>query len=99
MIPVHLYGHPADMKPIATISRRHGLRVITDACQAHGAEYEGRRVGSLGDVAAFSFYFSKNLGAYGEAGMVVTNDRGIATKVQMLRNHGSMSCWQSKETS
>jgi len=89
VIPVHLYGRPADMAPIVKIAKRHGLRVIEDACQAHGAEYEGRRAGSLGDVAAFSFYCSKNLGAYGEAGIVVTNDRAIATTVQMLRNHGS----------
>jgi dTDP-4-amino-4,6-dideoxygalactose transaminase len=94
VIPVHLYGHPADMAPVLKIAKRHGLRVIEDACQAHGAEYEGRRAGSLGDVAAFSFYYAKNLGAYGEAGMVVTKDRAIATKVQMLRNHGSMERYQ-----
>ncbi|MCH7579281.1 MAG: DegT/DnrJ/EryC1/StrS family aminotransferase [Chloroflexi bacterium] len=89
IVPVHLYGQPADMKPILKIARRHGLRVIEDACQAHGAEYDGRRVGGIGDAAAFSFYCAKNLGAYGEAGMVVTNDRQVATSVQMLRNHGS----------
>ena len=89
VIPVHLYGHPADMNRINKVAKAHGLRVIEDACQAHGAEYDGRRAGSLGDAAAFSFYCSKNLGAYGEAGMVVTNDRAIATEIQMLRNHGS----------
>ena len=89
IIPVHLYGHPADMSPLLAIARKHGLCVIEDACQAHGAEYRDARVGSLGDAAAFSFYYSKNLGAYGEGGMVVTKDREIATKVQLLRNHGA----------
>jgi dTDP-4-amino-4,6-dideoxygalactose transaminase len=89
IVPVHLYGHPADMDPIIAIGRRHGLSIVEDACQAHGAEYKGVRIGSFGDAAAFSFYYSKNLGAYGEGGMVVTKDREIATKVQMLRNHGS----------
>lgn len=89
IVPVHLYGQPADMKPILKIARKHGLRVIEDACQAHGAEYDGRRVGGIGDAAAFSFYCAKNLGAYGEAGMVVTNDREVAKSVQILRNHGS----------
>jgi dTDP-4-amino-4,6-dideoxygalactose transaminase len=88
IVPVHLYGQPADMDPIIAISRKHGLAVVEDACQAHGAEYKGAKAGSLGDVAAFSFYYSKNLGAYGEGGMVVTKDREIATQVQMLRNHG-----------
>jgi dTDP-4-amino-4,6-dideoxygalactose transaminase len=94
VIPVHLYGQPADMDPIMAICRRHGLSVVEDACQAHGAEYKGARAGSLGDAAAFSFYFSKNLGAYGEGGMVVTNDRDTATNVQMLRNHGSKEKYQ-----
>jgi len=94
VVPVHLYGHPADMDPIIAISRGHGLSVVEDACQAHGAEYKGVRIGSLGDAAAFSFYYSKNLGAYGEGGMVVTKDREIATKVQMLRNHGSKERYQ-----
>lgn len=89
IVPVHLYGHPADMRPIISIARRYSLTVIEDACQAHGAEYDGQRAGSLGDAAVFSFYYSKNLGAYGEGGIVVTNHRDIATKVQMLRNHGS----------
>jgi dTDP-4-amino-4,6-dideoxygalactose transaminase len=88
IVPVHLYGQPVDMDPIIAISRKHGLAVVEDACQAHGAEYKGAKAGSLGDAAAFSFYYSKNLGAYGEGGMVVTKDREIATSVQMLRNHG-----------
>lgn len=89
IVPVHLYGHPVDMDPIIEISRRYGLSVVEDACQAHGAEYKGVKAGSLGDAAAFSFYYSKNLGAYGEGGMVVTKDWEIATRVQMLRNHGT----------
>jgi dTDP-4-amino-4,6-dideoxygalactose transaminase len=88
ILPVHLYGHPADMDRIMTFARRHNLRVIEDACQAHGAEYKGAKVGTIGDVGAFSFYCSKNLGAYGEGGMVVTKDREIAAQVQMLRDHG-----------
>lgn len=88
IIPVHLYGQPADMDPILAIARKHGLRVIEDACQAHGARYKGRRTGSLGDAAAFSFYPSKNLGAYGDGGMVVTNDAHVADQVRLLRNLG-----------
>jgi len=89
IIPVHLYGQPADMDPIMAIAKRHGLWVIEDACQAHGARYKGRRTGGVGHMAAYSFYFSKNLGAYGEGGMVTTNDDELAHKVQMLRDHGS----------
>jgi len=89
IMPVHIYGHPADMDPILEIAERHGLAVIEDACQAHGAGYKDRTVGSIGAAAAFSFYFSKNLGAYGEAGMVVTNGDEIAESVRMLRDHGS----------
>lgn len=89
ILPVHLYGQPADMDPILDIARTHGLKVIEDACQAHGARYKGRPTGSLGDAAAFSFYVSKNLGAYGEGGMVTTNDEDIARRVRMLRDHGS----------
>lgn len=91
VIPVHLYGHPAEMDPINAIARRHGLRVFEDAAQAHGAEYEGRRIGSLADAAAFSFYFTKNLGTYGEAGAVTTDDEGIAQALRELRNHGETS--------
>ncbi len=89
ILPVHLYGQTADMDPILDIASRHHLRVIEDACQAHGARYKGRRAGSLGDAAAFSFYFSKNLGAYGEGGFISTKDPEIARRVRMLRDHGS----------
>ena len=89
ILPVHLYGQCADMDPILEIARRHGLVVIEDACQAHGATYKGRKAGSLGTLAAFSFYFSKNLGAYGEGGMVTTNDPALAHRVRMMRDHGS----------
>lgn len=89
IIPVHLYGQPADLGPIFEIARRHGLIVIEDAAQAHGAEYEGRRVGPLGLAGCFSFYPSKNLGAYGEAGAIVTNDEELAQRARLLRDHGS----------
>lgn len=88
IIPVHLYGQPADMDPIMRLAGKYGLVVIEDACQAHGACYKGKRVGSLGHAAAFSFYPGKNLGAYGDGGMVVTNDRQVATRLEMLRNYG-----------
>jgi dTDP-4-amino-4,6-dideoxygalactose transaminase len=88
IIPVHLYGQPADMDPILELARRHGLIVIEDACQAHGARYKGKRAGSLGHAAAFSFYPAKNLGAYGDGGMVVTNDAETADTIRMLRNYG-----------
>jgi len=89
ILPVHLYGQPADMDPILAIARKRGLVVIEDACQAHGAEYKGRRVGSLGDFGCFSFYPGKNLGAYGEGGMVTTNDAEYARKIRMLRDWGA----------
>ena len=88
IIPVHLYGHPAYMDRIQEIAERHRLVVIEDACQAHGARYRGRRVGSWSHASAFSFYPGKNLGAYGDGGMVVTNDQRIAQRVEMLRNYG-----------
>jgi dTDP-4-amino-4,6-dideoxygalactose transaminase len=88
IIPVHLYGQPADMTPIKKIAERHGLLIVEDAAQAHGAEYHGQRVGTIGDVACFSFYPGKNLGAYGDAGAIVTNRADIAEKVFILRNHG-----------
>jgi dTDP-4-amino-4,6-dideoxygalactose transaminase len=88
IMPVHLHGGPADMEPILRIARRHGLRVIEDAAQAHGARYGGRRVGSCGDLGCFSFYPGKNLGAYGEAGMVVTDDESLAREIAMLRDWG-----------
>ena len=89
IIPVHLYGQPAEMETIREIALRRGLKVIEDAAQAHGAAYQGKRAGNLGDAAAFSFYPSKNLGAFGDAGAVVTNDDGIADRVRVLRNYGS----------
>lgn len=89
IMPVHLYGQPADMDAIMDIAEHHNLWVIEDACQAHGARYDGRRAGGLGDIAAFSFYFSKNLGAYGEGGIVTTNNDELAQKVRLLRDHGS----------
>lgn len=89
IIPVHLYGHPADMDAIMAIAKAHQLRVIEDACQAHGASIDGRRAGSLGDIGCFSFYYSKNLGAYGEGGAVTTSDPEVAERVRLYRDHGS----------
>src|ERR1700716_2203680 len=94
VLPVHLYGHPAHMDPIRQLADKHGLVVIEDACQAHGARYKGRRAGSLGHAAAFSFYPGKNLGAYGDGGMVVTNDRAVAKRLEMLRNYGQKEKYQ-----
>ena len=88
IMPVHLYGQPVDMDPIMAIARKHGLYVFEDAAQGSGARYKGRRVGSLGHAAAFSFYPGKNLGAYGDGGMVVTDDAEVAEKVRLLRNIG-----------
>lgn len=88
IIPVHLFGQMADMDPIMSIARSNGIAVLEDACQAHGAEYKGRRAGSIGDAGCFSFYPGKNLGAYGEAGAVVTGDQQLADKIRMLRDHG-----------
>lgn len=90
IIAVHLYGQPADMDEINEVANRHGIKVIEDAAQAHGALYKGRRVGSLGDAAAFSFYPGKNLGAFGDGGAIVTNDEELAQKVRMLGNYGSI---------
>jgi dTDP-4-amino-4,6-dideoxygalactose transaminase len=90
IIPVHLFGQPADMDPILEIARTHGLFVIEDAAQAHGAEYKGRRVGSLGDAGCFSFYPGKNLGALGEAGAVVSNNDELQEKIRILRDHGQI---------
>jgi dTDP-4-amino-4,6-dideoxygalactose transaminase len=94
IIPVHLYGHPAEMQPILDIAHNHGLRVIEDASQAHGATYFGKRVGSFGDIGCFSLYYSKNLGAYGEAGICVTNNNELAESLRMLRDHGSRMRYQ-----
>ena len=89
IIPVHLYGQPADMDPILSIAKAHGLVVIEDAAQAHGAEYKGRRAGSMGDMGCFSFYPGKNLGACGEGGMVVTKDPELTRTLRMLRDWGA----------
>jgi dTDP-4-amino-4,6-dideoxygalactose transaminase len=89
VIPVHLYGLPVDMDPIQALAHKHGIRVIEDSAQAHGSKYKGRRTGTLGDIAAFSFYPGKCLGAFGDAGAVVTNDDTIADKARTLRNYGS----------
>jgi dTDP-4-amino-4,6-dideoxygalactose transaminase len=94
IIPVHLYGQPADMDAINAIANRHNIPVIEDSCQAHGARYKGRRAGSLGRAACFSFYPSKNLGACGEGGAVTTNDPELAKKVRMLRDHGSVKKYE-----
>jgi dTDP-4-amino-4,6-dideoxygalactose transaminase len=88
IIPVHLFGQPADMDPIMSIAGKYGLYVIEDACQAHGAEYKGKQAGSIGNTGCFSFYPGKNLGAYGEAGAVVTNDDSLAEKMRVFRDHG-----------
>ena len=92
IIPVHLYGHPADMAPILEFAGRHGLKVIEDNAQALGAEYKGRKTGSLGDAGCLSFFPSKTLGGYGDGGMVVTNDPMLAETIRKLRTHG----WQRK---
>jgi dTDP-4-amino-4,6-dideoxygalactose transaminase len=94
VIPVHLYGCPADMEPVVQIARRHNLFVLEDAAQAHGARYQDRRVGTLGDAAVFSFYPSKNLGAYGDAGAVTTGDAALAEKVRMLRHGGQRHTYE-----
>jgi dTDP-4-amino-4,6-dideoxygalactose transaminase len=94
IIPVHLYGHPAEMQPIMDFAHKYGLRVIEDASQAHGATYQGKRVGSFGDIACFSLYCSKNLGAYGEAGICVTGNAELAESIRMLRDHGSRVRYQ-----
>lgn len=89
ILPVHLYGQPADMDPILAIARKHGLRVLEDGAQAHGARYKGQRLGAHGDAVAWSFYPGKNLGAMGDGGAVTTNDPHIADRIRVLRNYGS----------
>ncbi len=90
IIPVHLYGQPADMDSILEIANKYNLKVVEDAAQAHGALYRDRTIGSIGDMACFSFYPGKNLGAYGDAGAIVTNDEELAVKARMIANHGRM---------
>lgn len=97
ILPVHLYGQPARMDDINAIARRHGLHVLEDAAQAHGARWAGRRVGALGDAAAFSFYPGKNLGALGDGGAVTTNDDRLAERLRMLRNYGSRRKYHNDE--
>jgi len=94
ILPVHLYGHPVDMQPVLEFAHAHGLRVIEDASQAHGATYRGKPVGGIGDIGCFSLYYSKNLGAYGEAGICVTKDAALAEKIRMFRDHGSRVRYQ-----
>lgn len=89
IMPVHLYGQPCDMAPIMEIAKKHGLVVVEDCAQAHGATYEGKRIGSFGDAAGFSFYPGKNLGALGDAGAAVTNKKDVADKIRALGNYGS----------
>lgn len=96
IIPVHLYGQPADMDPVLEIAKRHGLRVVEDAAQAHGATYKGRKIGSMGDMACFSFYPGKNLGAYGDAGAIVTGSEELAVKARMFANHGRIDKYDHK---
>jgi dTDP-4-amino-4,6-dideoxygalactose transaminase len=91
VLAVHLYGHPSDMEPLEELCASHGVFLVEDACQAHGARYKGRRTGSLGNAAAFSFYPSKNLGAYGDGGAVTTDDQQLAERIQLLRNLGQTS--------
>jgi dTDP-4-amino-4,6-dideoxygalactose transaminase len=91
IIPVHMYGHMADMDPILAVAKARGLVVIEDACQAHGAEYTGKKSGSLGDCGCFSFVYTKLLNAYGDAGIVVTNDLHLAERIRLLRDHGRSS--------
>lgn len=95
VVPVHLYGHPADMEPLLAMANQQGFHVIEDACQAHGSEYKGKKVGTLGHAGCFSFYPTKNLGAYGDAGMVTVNDKTLADRLMMLRNYGEKAKYQN----
>jgi dTDP-4-amino-4,6-dideoxygalactose transaminase len=94
IIPVHLYGHPADLDPILEIASSHGIKVLEDAAQAHGARYKGRRIGAHGDLVAWSFYPGKNLGAFGDAGAITTKNSDLAEKIKKLRNYGSSQKYQ-----
>src|SRR5262245_43585899 len=97
LLPVHLYGQPADMDPSNRLARKHKLRVIEDAAQAHGGRYKDRRVGSLGDATGWSFYPTKNLGAYGDAGAITTDDEALSERVRTLRNYGSKTKYYNEE--
>jgi dTDP-4-amino-4,6-dideoxygalactose transaminase len=96
IMPVHLYGYPAEMGHVLKLANDHNLKVIEDACQAHGAKYNGKNVGTIGNMGCFSFYPTKNLGAYGDGGMVVTNDEGLYKRLVMLRNYGEVKKFISK---
>jgi dTDP-4-amino-4,6-dideoxygalactose transaminase len=97
IMPVHLYGQPADMDPIMALARKHGLKVLEDSAQAQGARYKGRRTGSLGHAAGHSFYPTKNLGAFGDAGVVTTDDADLADRVRTLRNYGSKKRYYNED--
>ncbi|PWT90472.1 MAG: erythromycin biosynthesis sensory transduction protein eryC1, partial [Blastocatellia bacterium] len=96
IIPVHIYGQPCDMDKIMEIARRHNLRVVEDAAQAHGARWHGQRAGSIGDAGCFSFYPGKNLGAFGDAGAVVSNDEALIERIRMVANHGRLEKYTHK---
>jgi len=96
IMPVHLFGQPADLDPILEIARKHGLKVVEDAAQAHGARYKGRRIGAHGDIVSWSFYPGKNLGAFGDGGAVTTDDPLLADRVRVLRNYGSRVKYQNE---
>jgi dTDP-4-amino-4,6-dideoxygalactose transaminase len=96
IMPVHLYGQPADMDPILAIAEKNGIPVVEDACQSHGSDYQGRRCGSMGQIGCFSFYPGKNLGAYGEGGAAVTNDAALATRIRLLRAWGEETRYEHK---
>jgi dTDP-4-amino-4,6-dideoxygalactose transaminase len=97
IMPVHLYGQPADLAPILDVARKRGLRVVEDAAQAHGARYDGRRIGAHGDIAAWSFYPGKNLGCFGDGGAVTTDDAVLADRLRVLRNYGSRTKYHNEE--
>ncbi len=95
IIPIHLFGQPVNMGPIMDLKNKYNLKIIEDACQAHGAEYHGKKVGSIGDAGCFSFYPTKNLGAYGDGGMVVTNDEEFTESIRLMRNYGQQKMYNS----
>ena len=95
ILPVHLYGQPADMDPLLELAQKYDLKVVEDACQAHGAQYNGKMVGAIGDIGCFSFYPTKNLGGYGDGGMAVTNNEELEDKLRMLRNYGMKKQYHS----
>lgn len=97
ILPVHLYGQPADIDPILALARKYGIRVVEDGAQSHGARYRGQRVGAHSDIVCWSFYPGKNLGAFGDAGAVTTNDAGLADRIRVLRNYGSRVKYTNEE--